>query len=78
MLSAESNVPLIPRSRAHGGWYKYPWESLAVGDSFFVEGKSIVGVSAQAVNRTKRHGDKYTCRSVIEGGVPGVRVWRVE
>ena len=58
---------------------------LAVGESFFAplrDGRSIqyhVSIlSATGRTVSRRHGGKFTTRSVVENDIPGVRIWRVE
>jgi hypothetical protein len=47
---------------------------MEVGDSFFSPGSSVIGIHGCA----RRHRPmKFTCRSVVENGVAGIRVWRI-
>jgi len=63
---------------------KYPWGQMEVGDSFFVVGtkKTLSTILKNASNQySLRHHNgiwQYEVRKVIEHGVPGVRVWRIE
>ena len=70
----EKNVPL-PRPRQSGA-PKYPWESMDVGDSFYVAGATVTLLSASAASWSRRHGRerKFATRTVNGG----VRVWRVK
>jgi hypothetical protein len=68
----------IPARTARGGFRKYPWSAMQPGDSFFVQGMTIFKISSQATHRAQKDGRKYTCRSVVENGESGVRVWRVK
>jgi hypothetical protein len=68
---------IVPPVERRGGYTKYPWGALEVGDSFFVPHKTIQKISAVAVKIAMRRNTKYTCRSVSENQVSGVRVWRV-
>ncbi|MEY3082422.1 MAG: hypothetical protein RJA94_2407 [Pseudomonadota bacterium] len=53
---------------------KYPFREMEVGDSFFSPGSSVIGIHGCA----RRHRPmKFTCRSVVENGVAGIRVWRI-
>ena len=53
---------------------KYPFRDMEVGDSFFSPGNSVIGIHGCA----RRHRPmKFTCRSVVEDGVAGIRVWRI-
>lgn len=74
-MSIESNVPLL---QARGGFRKHPWEKMELGDSFFVAGTTVERLSSVAVRAARRLGGKFTCRTVKEQGIPGVRVWRVQ
>ena len=50
----------------------YPFDGMLVGDSFFKPGLQCAAAYYQ------KGGRKYTVRTVVEGGVKGVRVWRVK
>jgi len=52
----------------------YPWRQMAVGDSFFAAGKTT-----ESMRKTGNwyRPMKFKRRSVIVGGVKGVRVWRI-
>ena len=53
---------------------KYPFRDMQVGDSFFAPGSSVIGIHGCA----RRHRPmRFTCRSVVEDGVAGIRVWRI-
>lgn len=54
---------------------KYPLAAMELGDSFFA-----VGVTARSLHQCmRRHRPKrYIARKVVEAGVRGIRVWRVE
>lgn len=53
---------------------KYPFREMEVGDSFFAPGSSVIGIHGCA----RRHRPmKFTCRSMVENGVAGIRVWRI-
>jgi hypothetical protein len=56
-----------------GGFRKYPWEGMQIGDSFLISDKSITSVSSVANRASARLGMKFSCRSTDAG----VRVWRV-
>ena len=51
----------------------YPWLTMDIGDSFFVNGTTISTISPQASARRKISPWRYICRTVGTG----VRVWRV-
>jgi hypothetical protein len=56
---------------------RYPWASMAAGDSFFVPGKTAGKMASAVVGQRSRNGGTYTTRTVTEGGIRGCRVWRV-
>lgn len=74
-FTPQSNIP-IPRIRTNQA--KYPWDKMWVGASFFVPGASPSGMSATMKYAAKKRGWKFTRRTVVENGVKGVRVWRIE
>jgi hypothetical protein len=58
----------------HRGRSKYPFRDMELGDSFFAPGGTVIGLHGCA----RRHRPmRFTCRSVVENGVAGVRVWRI-
>jgi hypothetical protein len=71
MIKIDKDVPM-PNG---GKRAKYPLGEMEIGDSIFVPGVSNQGISGSFfVQRPKR----FSVRTVTEGGVNGVRVWRVE
>jgi hypothetical protein len=68
----------ISLPRHSGEYYKYPWGDLNIGDSFFVERARITTLSSLALRAGRRLSKRFTCRSLVEDGVPGVRVFRIE
>lgn len=86
MYEIEDGVPLLPdaRGRALGGGSSalYPWDTMKVGQSFFVpETKAKqIGLSSCASTWSCRHGGKvkFATRKCEKDGVPGTRVWRIE
>jgi hypothetical protein len=69
MIEIEKNVP-IPGKRG----LKYPFLSLAVGDSFFVPGGTQKDVTGYMTWAQKKSKFRFTART-IEGGI---RVWRIK
>lgn len=58
----------------------YPWQSLEVGDGFFVpesEGKRNT-ISTYAHEEGRRLRAKFSTRKASRAGVPGLLVYRVE
>lgn len=82
-FTIQTDVPLPVIQRGGGGnrESKYPFAKLDVGNSFFV--KSTPKAFASTISGQNRKGKgmtpprKFTLRAVNEGGVQGVRVWRV-
>lgn len=79
MYTIEANIPVakkqMPR-RLNAKCYRYPFDKMEVGDSFFFEGHPITGsanVRAAAQIWGKRRGRKFTVRAVPDG----YRVWRI-
>lgn len=62
----------LPIAQPMGRPLKYPWDTMPVGSSFLAEGKSIASMSVLASKRSREHGGKYVCRTVVGG----VRVHR--
>ena len=69
------SVPIPPGA---GMQPKYPYRSMEVGDSFFIEGLSAAQMSGQNNNYSQKLGGKFIGRTVTENGTTGCRVWRVE
>lgn len=69
MLEVETGheMPTARNSR------QYPWDTMSVGDSFFVAGATSQDMSPVISHRQRKHTEKYTRRS-INGGV---RVWKL-
>lgn len=71
-----ANIPMpAPAGRARRG---YPWEELAVGESFFMPvGKKASTSSVTRANKLLAPRVFYS-RRWTEHGVDGIRVWRVK
>ena len=54
---------------------KYPWDDMEVGDSFFAPGTKASSLNGAISMRRPK---KFTRRTLVENGVKGIRVWRVE
>lgn len=74
MIKIDKGVP-TPTTSAAGSKPLYPWRSMDVGDSFYVEGvpRGTIGSSANGAAARIGGGVRFTVR---KEGV-GVRVWRV-
>lgn len=69
VIEITKDVP-TPRGRRS----KYPFRGMEIGDSFFAPGSSVIGIHGCA----RRHRPmRFTCRSVVENGIGGIRVWRI-
>ena len=70
---------LMPKRFGRGAPRKYPFDDLAVGESFFVPGINSTKISGSIGHAKHRlPGRKFPTRAVTENGVTGVRVWRVQ
>ena len=69
----EKGIP-VPKTAGAGRKTKYPFESMQVGDSFFVKDGTVKTLSRSCGTYGKRLERKFTSRTV-DGGA---RVWRVE
>jgi hypothetical protein len=67
-----SDVPIPDQSVKRGRGPIYPWKTMEIGDSFFIEGKTST-YGATLAHQRKHTGHRYTCRTV-DGGV---RIWRI-
>ena len=54
---------------------RYPFKDMEVGDSFFTTStpQSYVSLNTRVL-RPK----KFSCRTVVENGIRGLRIWRIE
>ena len=58
--------------------YKYPFQTMNIGDSFFVpEPTNPMSVRVAAYQYAGRHQIKFVTRLLEEGKKTGVRVWRI-
>lgn len=94
MLQLQRNVPPPTRRPVVDGRKKYPFESMQVGDFFFVEGKTRNSIRTYFATAGKAHGIRlrsqliFARRNELEqwvpcpedapGAVSGVGVWRTE
>ena len=69
-IAIENNIPL-PQERKRN---TYPYRSMDIGDSFFIDNIAMNIVCNNNYQTAKRTGMKFTARR--EGN--GVRVWRIE
>lgn len=70
----EKNVPL-PEKNVR---WKYPFDELEVGDSFFVANKDTTQLSALCKRAGTRLNTRFVTAKATSGDATGVRVWRVE
>jgi hypothetical protein len=68
----DDNVPMRSPHRS-----KYPLAVMEIGQSFFVPGKNINGMTSIVAYAQKATGRRFSCRARVEKGLTGVRVWRV-
>ena len=72
-FTIEKGIP-VPKMTGAGRKTKYPFESMQVGDSFFVKDGTVKTLSRSCGTYGKRLERKFTSRTVNGGA----RVWRVE
>lgn len=54
---------------------KYPWRTMAVGESFFAPGRDSTSIHCDA--RKYHRPLRFKTKTRVVNGVRGVRVWRV-
>lgn len=75
----DKHVPL-PETRTQRR-SRYPFEQMAVGDSFFIRNADqtrFASVQQCASRRGRLDGTRFTVRKVTEGNQKGLRCWRVQ
>ena len=76
-MHIDNDIPAPPNKKAP----RYPFRQMKAGDSaFFPHQGSILRCKPYMTAQTIAKRDKsfaFVGRSVVEDGVPGVRIWRV-
>lgn len=75
MIKIESNIP-IPKISKKGRQKVYPFDEMAVGDSFYIEDKSTSQLSSVAYNWSKRYDPQ--AKFVVKQENKGARIWRYQ
>ena len=70
VITVDKGIP-VPRSLR--GRSKYPFRQMEIGDSCFIPRKNGQQIT---INHLKPL--RFTTRHVVENGIDGVRVWRIE
>lgn len=70
LIECDTDHPLIERG---GKQAKYPWRTMPINSSFFTTARRV-----NTTGWTEQTGKRFTQRKVIEDGVSGLRVWRIE
>ena len=73
-MKIERNIP-VPTTPTKPRSERVPIESMDVGDSVFLPGKSRVSANAICMGTAMRAGLKFAFKTAAEGD--GARVWRV-
>lgn len=60
------------------GRHTYPWREMQPGDSFFVPMVGKTRGRGLYVCARRAAGIEITTRTVVENGVKGIRVWRID
>ena len=71
-IEIEDGIP-IPEDRL----YKYPFQTIEVGQSFWAE-KTSRQFSSYAAYWGKKLDRKFKCNGAVKGGKHGCRVWRIK
>lgn len=71
LYTIEKGIP-IPQRKMDA---KYPFKEMEVGDSFFTTGTPASYISLHTRLLKPK---KFSCRTVVENGVKGLRIWRIE
>lgn len=74
VIQVDRDIPLPPPKQQFTR--KYPFNIMAVGDSFFVPGMTRRPM-ASSIRHASCECRKFTTRRVIENGVSGLRIWRI-
>lgn len=76
-MIVDKNVPIPDTYTKKGGPYKL--RSMNVGDSMFAPGGYGLMLRGAAKVFAHRNAEyKFTCRKVVENGIEGHRIWRVD
>jgi len=73
MFEIEKNVPVQPKYFGRG--ISYPLQNMEIGDSFLAPITKLKSLYAWCSNYGKKHGKKFTVRTVSPDEV---RVWRIK
>ena len=76
-IEVQKNIP-IPAPKCGPGW-RYPFDQMGVGDSFFVpaDERPIRNVIGAVKASARWRGLKVAVRRLTEEGAAGIRVWLV-
>lgn len=80
-MKIEKNIP-IPEPIKHLGWFKYPFKSMEIGDSFEITSNSEL--KRRIKHRLEAASSKYrltynkNIRFLVRETKIGVRIWRIE
>lgn len=66
----------VPKAKKSGAWNFL--KDMEVGDSFFISGEGYKDKARQAYQSARKtHNISLTQRELTEGGIVGIRLWRV-
>jgi len=65
-----------PGIKQRGRKSKYPFATMKIRDSVFIEGPISI-ISSASAKMGRRRNRKFRCRTVEENGIKGTRVWRI-
>ena len=64
--------------RIHGVSFQIDWAKFKPGRTFFIPCLDVEAAKKEVLRTTKRLRYNIEMRGVIEGGVKGLRVWRLK
>ena len=73
MFKVDRDIPLPPEVLENVGKRKYPWYELAVGESFWVRGRTPAQMAACYAQVQRKTTMRFTARR----SGPGTRCWRI-
>ena len=82
MIEIEKGIPIPERRYSSGKPYKYPYQEMEVGESFWHEAPStphsVARLSAYQWSAKYNKGWKFVAQQEDKKGVRGFRVWRTK
>ena len=77
MIQVEKGLPMPTKAASSAAKAKYPWDSMGVTDSFFVQGKNEGKTKRYLVTLVSKMRKKYGKKFMVDEVPTGVRVFCV-